>query len=223
MPFIRITKNCSMRILNLYAGIGGNRKLWDNSHEITSVEYDESIASAYKHNFPGDTIVIGDAHKYLLENYSNFDFIWASPPCPTHSKARFARHKSTDPAYPDMKLYQEIIYLKHHFKGKWIVENVNPYYDVLIPETKKIGRHLFWSNLPLGNLPDLDADIEGMTVEEFNRVIGIDIKGFKFNQRKDKIMRNCVSPKVGESILNFAQGIILKENINQQSIFDFIQ
>jgi len=25
-----------MKILNLYAGIGGNRKLWGNDHEITS-------------------------------------------------------------------------------------------------------------------------------------------------------------------------------------------
>jgi DNA (cytosine-5)-methyltransferase 1 len=27
-----------MRILNLYAGIGGNRKLWGDDHEITAVE-----------------------------------------------------------------------------------------------------------------------------------------------------------------------------------------
>ena len=27
-----------MRILNLYAGIGGNRKLWGEEHEVTAVE-----------------------------------------------------------------------------------------------------------------------------------------------------------------------------------------
>ena len=27
-----------MKILNLYAGIGGNRKLWGDEHEITAVE-----------------------------------------------------------------------------------------------------------------------------------------------------------------------------------------
>lgn len=27
-----------MKILNLYAGIGGNRKLWPDDHEITAVE-----------------------------------------------------------------------------------------------------------------------------------------------------------------------------------------
>ena len=27
-----------LKILNLYAGIGGNRKLWGNEHDITAVE-----------------------------------------------------------------------------------------------------------------------------------------------------------------------------------------
>lgn len=27
-----------MKILNLYAGIGGNRKLWGDDHEVTVVE-----------------------------------------------------------------------------------------------------------------------------------------------------------------------------------------
>lgn len=34
-----------MKILNLYAGIGGNRKLWGNEHEITAVELDPDIAA----------------------------------------------------------------------------------------------------------------------------------------------------------------------------------
>jgi len=29
-----------MKILNLYAGIGGNRKLWGDQHQVTAVEYD---------------------------------------------------------------------------------------------------------------------------------------------------------------------------------------
>ena len=35
------------KILNLYAGIGGNRKLWGDEHEITAVEYDEATADVY--------------------------------------------------------------------------------------------------------------------------------------------------------------------------------
>ena len=43
-----------MKILNLYAGIGGNRKLWGNEHEITAIEKDENIACAYQTFFPKD-------------------------------------------------------------------------------------------------------------------------------------------------------------------------
>lgn len=74
-----------MKILNLYAGIGGNRKLWGDEHDITAVEFDERIAAIYQDLYPNDTVIVGDAHQYLLDHYSEFDFIGASPPCPTHS------------------------------------------------------------------------------------------------------------------------------------------
>ena len=32
-----------MKILNLYCGIGGNRRLWGNDHEVTAVENNEKI------------------------------------------------------------------------------------------------------------------------------------------------------------------------------------
>ena len=84
-----------MKILNLYAGIGGNRKLWGNNHDITAVEHDADIATIYKHYFPKDNLIVGDAHEYLRVNYSDFDFIWSSPPCQTHSRmAKATRHKN---------------------------------------------------------------------------------------------------------------------------------
>ena len=58
-----------MKILNLYSGIGGNRKLWGDQHEITAVEYNEEIATVYKDYFPNDKVIIGDAHEFLLKNY----------------------------------------------------------------------------------------------------------------------------------------------------------
>lgn len=79
-----------MKILNLYAGIGGNRKAWGEEHQVTAIEYDENIAKIYKENFPNDEVVVTDAHKYLLEHFREYDFIWASPPCPTHSRVRKA-------------------------------------------------------------------------------------------------------------------------------------
>ena len=114
-----------MKILNLYAGIGGNRKLWGDGHEITAIEYDENIATIYKDLFYQDTVLVMDAHKYLLDHYREFDFIWSSPPCPSHSRMRM-NHKVK--IYPDMSLYQEIIFLQKFFKGKWVVENVIPCY-----------------------------------------------------------------------------------------------
>lgn len=69
-----------MKILNLYAGIGGNRKLWGDEHEITAVEYDPKIAEIYQKFFPNDKVIVTDAHQYLLEHFQEFDFIWSSPP-----------------------------------------------------------------------------------------------------------------------------------------------
>ena len=124
-----------MKILNLYAGIGGNRKLWGNNHEITAVEYNQEIAKVYGEFFPKDTVIIGDAHKYLLEHFQEFDFIWSSPPCPTHSKLRkgfIGTRCGAKPIYPDMKLYEEILFLQGYFEGKWCIENVVSWYKPLI-------------------------------------------------------------------------------------------
>ena len=120
-----------MKILNLYAGIGGNRKLWGEKHKITAVEYDENIAAIYKDLYPNDNVIVADAHDYLLQNFKNYDFIWSSPPCPSHSSFRQnigVRYRNVKPIYPDMKLYEEIIFLQYNFDKLWVVENVVPYY-----------------------------------------------------------------------------------------------
>ena len=117
-----------MKILNLYAGIGGNRKLWNNEHEITAVEYNPKIAKIYQDFFPKDIVVVADAHQYLLEHYKEFDFIWSSPPCPSHSVCNHFLFAQGNIRYPDMSLWQEIVFLQKWFKGKWIVENVKSYY-----------------------------------------------------------------------------------------------
>ena len=191
-----------MKILNLYAGLGGNRRLWEGV-EVTAVEHDKSICKFYQDRFPEDEVICGDAHRFLLENYKSFDFVWSSPPCPSHSKARFWKSKGGGyaPVYPDMSLYQEIIFLKHFFSGKWVVENVDPYYQPLLNPTK-IGRHLFWANFEIARLGFQDADIQGGKRDEWERLHGISIKGYKFNQRTDKLLRNCVNPKLGLHILN---------------------
>ena len=133
-----------MNILNLYAGIGGNRKRWQG-HDVVAVEYNPAIAKVYKQQYPDDKVIIGDAHKVLLEEYQNFDFIWSSPPCQSHSRM-IRSGKNRSPRYPDLKLYEEILHLQHNFKGFWVVENVVPYYKPLVEPNNKVGRHLFWGN-----------------------------------------------------------------------------
>lgn len=214
-----------MKILNLYAGLGGNRKLWGDSHDITAVELDPEVAKIYQSNFQNDTVIVGDAHKYLLENFENFDFIWASPPCPSHSKMNtmmygFKDSKRKAFEYPDMKLYQEIILLSSWFKGKYVIENVIPYYTPLIPDYQEIDRHLFWANFKLGNFkPSETHFIKGSSANDVASFYGFDISGYKGKQRKDKITRNCVHPETGKYILDRAMGIIEKKDTRQYELF----
>lgn len=212
-----------MRILNLYACLGGNRYLWSDEHEVTAVELDVELARMYAQRFPQDKVVVADAHAYLLEHFNEYDFIWSSPPCPTHSRARFARRETTSAEYPDMKLYEEILFLDNYFTGKYIVENVIPYYEPLIPAQKR-GRHLFWANfrLPYDLNERKETIIEGE--DEVNKLCEfhkIDLSTYKGEQRKDKIARNLVDYQVGKAILDIAMGVIKKNDTRQISIFDF--
>lgn len=130
-----------MKVLNLYAGIGGNRKLWPDTASVTAVEYSQDIADVYQAQYPADTVEVCDAHEYLLQNHQHFDFVWSSPPCQSHSKMiRSGRNRK--PRYPDLRLYEEILLLQNDFDGKWVVENVVPYYTPLIAPERR-GRHLF--------------------------------------------------------------------------------
>lgn len=205
-----------MKILNLYAGIGGNRKLWGEEHEITAIEYDVATAEEYERLFPNDIVIVTDAHQYLLDHFREFDFIWSSPPCPTHSRINHA--KTRKPDYPDMKLYQEIIFLNHWFDGKFVVENVIPYYDALIPG-QEIDRHLFWTNFKITPFePTTKAQIrmQGGTVP-FEKIFGFDISKSKIKDKR-KALRNCVHPETGKHILDCAMNIPNKKVIG--SLFD---
>lgn len=200
-----------MKVLNLYSGTGGNRALWENV-QVTAVEINKGIADVYKKRFPNDNVIIADAHEYLLNNYSNFDFIWSSCPCQSHSTMRFAGAKnnySNKPLYPDMKLYEEIIFLKHHFHGKYVVENVIPYYIPLIKPTAKIGRHLFWANFEIANIKiTRKINVKNSTrfdLKKAHNIVNLDITGT--GKRTDQILRNCVEGKLGLHILRESQRI----------------
>ena len=217
------------KILNLYACLGGNRYKWDevaNNIEVTAIEFDEELARMYKERFPNDIVIVADAHQYLLDHYKEFDFIWSSPPCPSHSRARYWNSSNyettTEAIYPDMKLYEEILFLQHYFKtGKFVVENVIPYYEPLII-SKKRGRHLYWTNFNLPtDLNDRRVQI-GVGKNELNKLCEfhkIDVSDYNGKQSLIKIARNLVDYEAGKTILEVALNIFKSNNINQKSLF----
>lgn len=215
-----------LKILNLYACLGGNRYKWNEVKEdieVVAVEWDEELAKLYQERFPNDTVIVADAHQYLLDHYQEFDFIWSSPPCPTHSRARYwaigANGKS--PTYPNLNLYSEILLLDYHFKGKYVVENVIPYYEPML-NPKKRGRHLYWTNF---NLPNNLQDRRFGISQTKNELKGLsefhnfDFSKYKGNQNKVKIGRNLVDYEAGKTIFETALGIIKKSNIKQTELF----
>jgi len=207
-----------MKILNLYAGIGGNRKLWGDEHEITAVEMDPKIAKIYQDFFPKDKVVVGDAHQYLLDHYNEFDFIWSSPPCPTHSRFNnlFKVQEKKKPRFPDMKLWQEIIFLNYWFEGKWVVENVLSYYKPLI-EPFKSGNHYFWSNFIIPEKKTIKRGIRTEKVKEKEEKRGFDLSGLEIpNTFKEKILNNCVFPELGLYVLKWSKRDKIKNLIYER-------
>ena len=199
-----------MKILNLYSGIGGNRCLWGEKHEITSVENNESIAKIYKDLYPDDKVIVADAHLYLQDNFKEYDFIWSSPPCPTHSRMRFKAYCNGKgkALFPDMKLYEEILFLQQYTKKtkiKYVVENVKGWYNPLV-EPQSMGRHYIWSNFQIPNIKiksNSTGNNKGMTLQKKMQIKGYDIKEWH-NYKGDKrtLINNCVEKQIGLEILN---------------------
>ena len=213
------------KILNLFACLGGNRYKWDECGDIqvTAVEWDVELARLYQERFPNDKVIIADAHQYLLDHYKEFDFIWSSPPCPSHSKARFWGSKGgqCDVVYPDMSLYQEIIFLHNFFDGKYVVENVTPYYEPLIPARKR-GRHLYWTNfsLPnkLSNRHDVAVERGKDELKKLCEFHDYDFYQYKGEQPLNKIARNLVDYEAGLTILKTALNILDSKNTKQMQL-----
>ena len=212
------------KILNLYSCLGGNRYKWDEvaDVEVTAVEWDEELAKLYQERFPNDKVIVADAHQYLLDHYKEFDFIWTSPPCPTHSRLVQSNKNKIKMKYPDMRLYEEILFLQHLYNGKFVVENVIPYYEPLIPAQKR-HRHLYWTNFNLPNvLTNREARISTglQEVRKLCEFHDYDFYKYKGKQPTNKIARNLVDYEARKTILETALGIIKKSDIKQTSMFD---
>ena len=194
-----------MKVLNLYAGIGGNRKLWTGV-DVTAVELNPDIASIYQDFFPDDEVIVADAHQFLEDNYKDYDFIWTSPPCPTHSRMRrwlTMQKPATKAVFPDMKLYEEILFLSSYFEGKYCVENVASWYDPLI-KPQEIGRHYYWANFKIDKFKPKHKRVHrDRTWQDLQEIYGFDISEYNVKNKR-KILRNCVEPEVGGLILECA-------------------
>jgi DNA (cytosine-5)-methyltransferase 1 len=219
-----------MKVLNLYACLGGNRYKWDEvaieagiEMEVTAVELDPEAARLYKERFPNDIVIVADAHQYLLDHFKEFDFIWSSPPCPTHSKVRFSQknRKAFIPVFPDLKLYEEIIFLENYFNGRYCVENVMPFYEPLI-QGKKRGRHLYWTNFTLpsdiGERKMFKNMIESGDIKQLSKFHDYDFTKYKGQQRLNKMARNLVDYEAGRTIFETALGVIRKSNTKQLNL-----
>tara|TARA_R110000796_G_scaffold214326_1_gene330319 strand:+ start:74 stop:715 length:642 start_codon:yes stop_codon:yes gene_type:complete len=206
-----------MKVLNLYACLGGNRALYPKNCEVTAVELDPELARIYKELFPNDKVIVADAHQYLLDHYSEFDFIWSSPPCPSHSRIRLTNtgegERKSKASYPDMKLYEEIILLQNFFKGKYCVENVISYYKPLI-EPIKFDRHYYWTNFAIDTafkISEQRTSLFRMNNKQLQEYHKIDLSSYKGNQRKDKILRNLVEKSVGKMIFECSNNTYQKD------------
>ena len=221
-----------MKILNLYACLGGNRYKWDEvakekgiEIQVTAVELDPEAARLYQERFPNDNVIVADAHQYLQDNFKEFYLIWSSPQCPSHSRLVLSNKNkdSYDLRYPEMSLYQQVIFLDNFFDGKYVVENVIPYYEPLIPAQKR-GRHLYWSNIKLptniNERPTIGISTAKNEVKKLCEFHDFDFYKYKGKQPINKMARNLVDYEAGRTIFETALGIYNQnKNTNQLSIF----
>ena len=193
----------NLRILNLYSGIGGNRKYWDG--HVTAVEKDKNIAAIYQQLYPDDTVVVGDALDYMERHYAEFDFIWASPPCQSHGQYRHnvgVLGKGFSPIVPDMSLYAIVLFLKTYFAGKYAVENVVPYYAYLIPPTIILQRHPIWANFAI--TPRVFRPDNIWSKSKISDFDGYEVLSNSGIKNKRQVLRNCVDPEIGKHVIQEA-------------------
>jgi DNA (cytosine-5)-methyltransferase 1 len=197
-----------MKVLNLRAGVGGNRKLWTGV-QVTAIEKVPKIAEVYKRLYPDDEVIVTDANEYLETHYSEFDFIWDSPSCQKESRmVKFTRHKRKQ--LPSLEVYRTAIFLQNFFKGKWVVENVVPYYEPLIKPMVRCGRHLFWSNFKIDPLEIKQPKNTINLANVAGKKVMMDWLGIHFDENiyyegnhcPAQVLRNCVHPELGLHVFN---------------------
>lgn len=192
-----------MRVLNCYAGIGGNRHLWPTDWEITAVELDERVAAEYARRYPADVVLVEDAHAYILKHAHEFDAVWTSPPCPTHSRLanNVAKRAGVDPE-PDPRLWEEIEHLQA-LGGRYVVENVHVYYEPPITPDLVTDRHWYWMSAPPVMLNPIEVGVAlgaRTTAAQYAEAYGLPPLALGAVGDSRKAMRNAVVPAEGLEI-----------------------
>ena len=124
-----------------------------------------------------------------------------------------------------MKLYQEIIFLDKIYVGKYVVENVIPYYQPLIPAQKR-HRHLYWANF---NLPKVLTTRKSISWQQATNELSMwcdfheyDFKKYEGKQRRNKIARNLVDYEAGKTIFQTVVDILQNKPAHQIGLFETI-
>ena len=154
-----------LRVLDLYCGAGGvARGLMQAGFSVVGVD----IVSQPR--YPGDEFVQADAIEYLATaDLSQFDLIWASPPCQAYSAVSRApgKHRDADLVAPTREALKRtgLPYVIENVEGAPLINPVmlcgsmfgletNPY-----PEGWRIERHrLFETSFPIPFAPACQHD-----------------------------------------------------------------
>lgn len=189
-----------MRVLNAYAGIGGNRHLWPEEWQVTAVELDERIAAEYARRYPRDTVLVEDAHRHVLDRAGEYDAVWTSPPCPSHSRmARSVAARTGRDLNPDPRLWAEIRHLRATVQ-LYVVENVHTYYAPPILPDLVTQRHYYWaSEVPMMLTPEVPArwHAHKKGTEEYAEAYGVPPIPPGVVRDRRGVLRNAVLPREG--------------------------
>jgi DNA (cytosine-5)-methyltransferase 1 len=126
-----------------------------------------------------------------------------------------------------MSLYEEIIFLQTYHKGNWVVENVVPYYTPLIQPTRRIGRHLFWSNFDfmaddVKRPKNFIASNGQASAEDLKQWLGISYAGNLYYDGRHcpaQVLRNAVHPEIGRQIFESIPSSITMPHQPSEDLF----
>jgi len=218
-----------IRILDLFCGVGGVARgfqnfLLDNGIEFEyyAIDIDKRVLKAHKLLNPYSKTICRDAWSIDDKEFKEFDLIWASPPCETHSKSRFL-NINAKPTKPDMRLYNLIERL-WSLNMPFIVENVEPYYRPPIKPIVKVGRHVLWSNLcikpfklNLQNFMDVKDDIHKL-IKYHEIPFELSIKLLKILKKKTRdALRDMVHWRIAYNIAKQVIPQVIKGKLMPQT------